>query len=309
MSIVASIKKGISKVVLRLDKGGKLKAIVDRDKLETSEFIEEIGITIKSLMTGVELFHTNGIDTLTPKAMLFISRLDKGDWATRTLKEQYDKIRAEMIEILLPKNGEDKSERIVSKIEDSWKMLLSKKDRFIYMGQLYKTMFLPTFTEKNRVYIIPMFDSFIVDNAMKYMSYNVGAIGNESRRTEWRKSADDELNKIKYTARQFLSSNKLHAFIDDMFKADFNVLAPFTHGAYKTSEILVPQSSGFAIGSRLAGMRHPVMTGVVIFTVAGYTPDNTIKVDEVHFKRFQADSDGDFFLVSDLLYYLMSGKK
>lgn len=70
------------------------------------------------------------------------------------------------------------------------------------------------------------------------------------------KRAESELAKMKYTATEFLSSNKLHAFIEGLFKADFNVLAPFTHGSYKINEILVPANSGFKIGDKVAGLRH-----------------------------------------------------
>lgn len=311
MSIIAKVVQGVKNVVLKLDLGGKLKAIVDRDTMATATLVEDIGITIKSLLTGVEEFHTKGIDSLTPKALVYITRLEKGKYANAKMKELYINTKNDMIAKFAETNGNDKAVLLVEKIESAWVELLSKKDRFMYIGQLYKTMQLPTFKKANEVYPIPLFDSFIVGNAIDYIANYTKAMGepDKNKKADSVKKADGELAKMRYTAKQFLSSNKLHAFIDGFFKAHFNVLAPFTHGAHDVNDILVPASSGFAIGSKVAGLRHPVMTGVVIFKVVGYTPDSTIKIDEIHFKRFQADSDGDFFLVSDLIYYLMSGKR
>ena len=309
MSIIAKVVQGIKNVVLKLDVKGTLKAIVDRDNMATATLVEDIGLTIKSLLTGVEDFHTKGVDSLTPKALVFITRLEKGKYANTKLKELYTNTKNDMIAKFAETNGNDRAVALVEIIESSWVELLSKKDRFMYIGQLYKTMQLPTFKKANEVFPIPLFDSFIVANAIDYIAFYTKAMGYKDKKAEYVKKAEGELAKMRYTAKQFLSSNKLHAFIDGFFKAHFNVLAPFTHGAHDVNDILVPASSGFKIGDRVAGLRHPVMTGVVIFKVVGYTPDSTIKIDEIHFKRFQADSDGDFFLVSDMIYYLISGKR
>lgn len=309
MSIIAKVSEGLKKIVLKLDITGKLRAIVDKEAMTSVLLQEDIGLTIKSLLTGVEEFHMKGIDSLTPRALIFITRLEKGKFANAKLKELFLNIKIEMTNKLAESNGIDRATVLVDRIEESWTELLSKKDRFMYIGQLYKSMKLPTFKQANAVYPIPLFDSFIVGNAIDYIANYTKAMGDKDRKAELVKKAEEELAKMKYTARQFLSSNKLHAFIEGLFKAHFNVLAPLTHGVYGINDILVPLNSGFKVGDKVAGLRHPVMTGVVIFTVIGYTTDSTIKVDEVHFKRFQADSDGDFFLVSDMLYYLISGKK
>lgn len=243
---------------------------------------------------------------------MFIARIEKGKYASYKLKEIYSNTRSEIVAMITEKQGAEKAELVVTRIEKSWEILMSKKDRFIYISNLYKTIQLPTFKVANEVIPIPTFDSYIVGNCLNYIAFYLLAIQNKEdkrKKEDYAKKGEDELRKIKYTASQFLSSNKLHAFIDGFFKAHFNVLAPFTHGAHNINGIFVPASSGFAIGDKVAGLRHPVMTGVVIFTVLGYTEDSTIKIDEVHFRRFQADSDGDFFLVSDMLYYLLSGKR
>ena len=309
MSIITKITQGLKKVILKLDITGKLRTIVDRETMSTASLVEDIGLTIKSLLTGVEEFHSKGVDNLTPKAIIFITRIEKGKYANQKLKELYENLKAEMIDKFAENNDIDRATALVGRIEESWTELLSKKDRFMYIGQLYKSILLPTFKKANEIFPVPLFDSFIAGNAMDYIANYTKAMGDKEKKAEYVKRAETELAKMKYTAKQFLSSNKLHAFIEGMFKADFNVLAPFTHGAFKINDILVPASSGFEIGDKVAGLRHPVMTGVVVFNVVGYTTDSTIKIDEIHFKRFQADSDGDFFLISDLIYYLISGKR
>lgn len=309
MNFIATITQGIKKLALKLDIGGKLRAIVDKDTMATATLVEDIALTIKSLLTGVEEYHRKGVDTLTPKALVFIARLEKGKYANAKLKELYEKTKTDMVNKLAETNGLAKANMLMEKIESSWVELLSKKDRFLYVGKLYKTMQLPTFKKANEVFPIPLFDSFVIGNAVDYIAYYTKAMGNKETKADSVKKAEGELAKMKYTAKQFLSSNKLHAFIEGIFKAHFNVLAPFTHMSHGVNDILVPASSGFKIGDKVAGLRHPVMTGVVVFTVVGFTPDSTIKIDEIHFKRFQADSDGDFFLVSDMIYYLISGKR
>lgn len=309
MSIIAKVVQGMKNVVLKLDLGGKLKAIVDRDTMATATLVEDIGI---SLLTGVEEYHTKGIDSLTPKALVYITRLEKGKYANTKLKELYINTKNDMIAKFAETNGTDKAVLLVEQLEKDWKLILSKKDRFLYVSQLYDMVYLPTFKKAGEVIPVPLFDSFVMENIIDYIAFYTQAMNDKNdknKKAEFVKKAEAEFSKMQTKARQFLSSNKLHAFIDGLFKAHFNVLAPFTHGAYKVNEILVPVSSGFKIGDKVAGLRHPVMTGVVIFTVVGYTPDHTIKIDEVHFRRFQADSDGDFFLISDLIYYLISGKR
>lgn len=312
MSIIKTIRKGLRKIALKLEITGTLRAMTDRDDMTTCMLTEDIGMTIKSLMTGVEEFNANGIDSLTPKALMFITRIEKNEYASYKLKEIYNDTRRKMVAMIAEKQSPERAELVVTRIEKAWELLMSKKDRYIYISSLYKTIQLSTFKEANQVIPIPTFDSYVVGNCLNYIAFYLLAIQNKddkNKKADYAKKGEDELRKIKYTASQFLSSNKLHAFIDGFFKAHFNVLAPFTHGANNQNGIFVPVSSGFAIGDKVAGLRHPVMTGVVIFTVLGFTEDSTIKIDEVHFRRFQADSDGDFFLVSDMLYYLLSGKK
>ena len=312
MSIIATIKKRLKKFVLKLVPNGKLRVIANREEVKTKVLKEEISTTIKSLLTGSEEYHLKGIDKLTPKALIFITRLDKGQFANAKLKELYNNLKTEIIAKFEEANGLARAQMIFEQLEKDWKLLLSKKDRFLYVSQLYDMVFLPTFKKAGEVIPVPLFDSFIMENIIDYIAFYTQAMNDKNdknKKAEFVKKAETEFSKMQTKARQFLSSNKLHAFIDGLFKAHFNVLAPFTHGAYKVNEILVPASSGFKIGDKVAGLRHPVMTGVVIFTVVGYTPDHTIKIDEVHFRRFQADSDGDFFLISDLIYYLISGKR
>ena len=311
MSIIARITKSLKNFVLKLVPNGKLRVIAD-EEVKTKVLKEEISTTIKSLLTGVEEYHLKGIDKLTPKALIFITRLDKGKFANAKLKELYNNLKTEIIAKFEEANGLDRAKMIFEQIEKDWKLILSKKDRFLYVSQLYDMVYLPTFKKAGEVIPVPLFDSFIMENIIDYIAFYTQAMNDKSdknKKAEFVKKAETEFSKMQTKARQFLSSNKLHAFIDGLFKAHFNVLAPFTHGSYKINEILVPVNSGFKIGDKVAGLRHPVMTGVVIFTVVGYTPDHTIKIDEVHFRRFQADSDGDFFLISDLIYYLISGKR
>lgn len=312
MSILKVIKKGLRKIALKLDITGTLRAMVDREEMSTCMLEENINMTIKSLMTGVKEFNANGIDSLTPKALMFIARIEKGKFASFKLKEIYKDTREQMVLKISEKQSPEKAEEVVKRIEAYWTTIMSKEHRFLYISNLYNSIQLPTFKKTNEVVPIPTFDAFVVGNCLNYIAFYLLAIQNKddkSKKDDYAKKGESELNKIKYTASQFLSSNKLHAFIDGFFRAHFNVLAPFTHGAHNINGIFVPANSGFKIGDKVAGLRHPVMTGVVIFTVLGYTEDSTIKIDEVHFRRFQADSDGDFFLVSDMLYYLLSGKR
>ncbi len=311
MNYLAKIKKGLQTIFLKLDVAGRLRAIVNKDTMKGFVFEETVSDTIKSLLTGLEAHHEKGTDTLTPRAIVFISHIEKGKWGGQKLKSLFEEIKAEMTAKLAEINGEKRATDLVNDIVKAWTQLLSKKDRYLYISKLYKYMLVPTFKTKSVCFPVPLFDSFIASNVIDYVTNYTLAMGakEKDKRASYVKRAESELAKMKYTATEFLSSNKLHAFIEGLFKADFNVLAPFTHGSYKINEILVPVNSGFKIGDKVAGLRHPVLTGVVIFTVVGYTPDHTIKIDEIHFRRFQADSDGDFFLISDLIYYLISGKR
>lgn len=291
------------------DIAGKLKAVVSKDTIVKANFEETVARTTRSLMTVSRELNDKGMDAITPKALIFITRIEKGQYANAETKRRYEEIKEEVKEYLVSKAGETKGLKMLKDIEDSWTKILSKKDRFLYMSQLYETVFLPSFKTKNEVIPIPMFDSYIIGNCVDYMSLYMKAIQSKEDKVEIDKCVDlaeKELKKMQSTAKQFFSGNKLFSFIKGFYKTTFNVLSVFTHGAYDINDILVPEGL-FPIGAKVAGMRHPVMSGVVLFRVVGYTQDNTIKIDEIHFKRFQADCDGDFFLVSELMAHLITG--
>ena len=57
MSIIATTTKSLKKFVLKLVPNGKLRVISEREQVETKILKEEIGTTIKSLLTGSEEYH------------------------------------------------------------------------------------------------------------------------------------------------------------------------------------------------------------------------------------------------------------
>ena len=307
------------------DANGKFKSYASKE-IETTDFNENYRDTFFSLCSGHETFWSQGLKTLTPKALLFLARLNakaqvKGkDFSVKFLRETYDEISSNLVKLLSAKRGEKEAKEILNMLEFSWNQIMISEDKLEFIFNLYDEILLPSIESWEKVISVPLFDTYIIKNCLDYTRFltNYKDKGLEKDL----KSAQEELKKIQNKAHSYLSGNSLNKFMDqNVFNADFNVLMPFTHipgGVWelhsglridRDNGIFVPPLSGFKVGDRVAILRHPSSTGVEILTVVGHTKDHTIKISEIFFRKFLADADGDFVLISEVLTWLITGHK
>lgn len=308
MKSLKTVQIGVTPVGLFEDVNGEHLFVQKAGKISTIIMEEEIVDTYRSLMAVVSSGE-NFYSCLTPRALIFISRLSADTYASKYLKKIYGEIEKDLIDFLVSKAGEEKGNKIFSSIVSSWKNLLSLKKKYLHIGGVYDIVFLPIISnQKGECIRIPIFDSFIIGNVIDFIRERTGAISNKDDKKKLEranKRTNAALSKIRAAARKFLSSNKLNYFIEGRYRTHFNALRPATAGSIKHNEIIIPQSAGFEIGEKVSGLRHPVMTGVKIFTVVGYSKDNSIILSEVNFQKYQSDADGDFFSVDDMIYELI----
>lgn len=308
MKSIKTVQIGVTPVELVENAQGKHLFVQKAEKISSIVMDETIEDTYRSLMSIVAPGE-NFYSCLTPNAIIFVSRLNAGMYASKYLKQLHEAIEKDLIDFLTAKAGAEKGNKIFSAIVKSWENMLNLKNKYLHIGGVYNTIFMPMITSKKGECVrIPIFDSFIIGNVFDFIRERTSAISNKNETEKFEgavKRMNAALSKIKAAARQFLSSNKLHYFIEGGYRSHFNALRPATSGSIKHNEIIIPESSGFKIGEKVAGLRHPVMSGVKFFIVKGYSIDNTIILSEENFQKYQSDADGDFFLLSELIYELV----
>lgn len=284
---------------------------IKNKEIETVDVEETPTDTYRSLTTIMRA-DGNSYNILTPNACIVIARCFSGQYASKGLKLFYTTIINGIAKELKTKTGaeNEKIKLVLENLIKRWQMVLRKRNRWIYLQNIYNTVFMPAFEGAGKAIEIPIFNAYLFDNVFSHISAKISEhFYREEKRTEKqiKKAADkaaEELNKISAAAYNYMQGNKLHEFIKGVHKTDFNVVTPIEIGTIGETEIIVPEGT-FEIGKKVAGFRHPVMLGATIFTVVGFSKDHTIKVCESQFQRYMMDSDGDFFLINELVYKLI----
>lgn len=132
------------------DIAGKLKAVVSKDTIVKANFEETVARTTRSLMTVSRELNNKGMDAITPKALIFITRIEKGQYANAETKRRYEEIKEEVKEYLVSKAGETKGLKMLKDIEDSWTKILSKKIDFYTCHNFTKQCFYLRLKQKTR---------------------------------------------------------------------------------------------------------------------------------------------------------------